>query len=93
MIHPELRRVWGRLYGGRHDVYRRTYVRGDEDALEAADCAESWLTDMARSPDLGHEASHGVAETLRNLRALQRWIQRRIARRVKRGRRARRVAR
>jgi hypothetical protein len=50
-------------------------VRRRVDALEAAECAESWLDELA-SQYLGHEGDHAVREALRNVHAVSSFLRR-----------------
>lgn len=50
-------------------------ARTKSDAFGAAQCAKSWLEELARL-DLGHEGDHAVAEALRNVNAVCGFLRR-----------------
>ena len=78
MMDPILRDVRGQAPRQVGDGFSTSYrlVRSGEEAVDATAYAESWLEELARM-GLGHEGDHAVAEALRNVRAVLRFLCRR----------------
>ena len=76
MMKPPVKKVRARRSAEPRGSTSYMIARSKDDALDAAECARSWIEELVRM-DLGHEGTHAVGEALQNVRAVCSFLRRR----------------